>query len=315
MATIAVLGNHSVSFSTESELDWTLENLGHTVVRLQESTIRTDEVVTTCRERGVKLLIWVHTHGWEMIGNIDQGAMLRELRRTGIKTCSFHLDRFWGLNKLDQREERIGQHAFWKTDVVFTADGGNDDKFAARGVKHIWMPPAVVERDCYFGIARPQYNSPIAFTGADGYHPEYPFRGLMVNRLRELFGSNFRVYQGVREANLNDLYASVRVFVGDHCFAGAPRYWSDRLPESTGRGAFIVYPKTEGLEEFEANGLVTYEPQNINDLLGKIRHFEDDDHQVERKQRRDSVHEYVKKYHTYTNRMRTVLETVGLHGA
>ena len=37
MATIALLGNHSESFSTESDLDWTLEKLGHTVLKLQEN--------------------------------------------------------------------------------------------------------------------------------------------------------------------------------------------------------------------------------------------------------------------------------------
>ena len=287
MSTVAILGNHAISFCTECELDWTLENLGHTVVKLQESTIRTDEVVTSCRERGVKLLIWVHTHGWQMIGNLDQEGMLRELRRTGIKTCSFHLDRFWGLNKLDQREERIGRHAFWKTDVVFTADGGNDEKFRDRGVNHIWMPPAVVERDCYFGVARHQYNSPIAFAGAEGYHPEYPFRPLMVNRLRELFGPEFRSYTGVRQAALNDLYASVRVLVGDSCFAGSANYWSDRVPETIGRGGFLLYPETPGLS---IPGLATYEPGSIEDLVKKLRYWMDEANQTERITRRNEAH-------------------------
>ena len=76
MATIAVLGNHGCPFSTESELDWTLENLGHRVVKLQENNINTDEVVQAVRERGARMLMWIHTHGWEMIGNISQEKML-----------------------------------------------------------------------------------------------------------------------------------------------------------------------------------------------------------------------------------------------
>ena len=110
--------------------------------------------------------------------------------------------------------------AFWKTDAVFTADGGNDDRFRSRGVNHVWLPPAVVERDCYFGTPHACYNSPVAFAGAEGYHPEYPFRARMVGRLRETYGSNFRVYQGIREVDINNLYASARVMVGDSCFAG-----------------------------------------------------------------------------------------------
>src|SRR5215472_8378828 len=149
MSTIAVLGNHEASFCTERELDWTLEKMGHSVIRLQENKVTTLDVEQACRERGAKLLIYVHTHGWDVQGDLFK--MLENVKRYGTKTCSFHLDRFFGLNQLDKREERIGTHAFWKTDKVFTADGGNEDGFRAKGVNHVWMPPAVVERDCYFG--------------------------------------------------------------------------------------------------------------------------------------------------------------------
>lgn len=309
MSTIAILGNFEVPYCTESELAWTLaERLGHNVIKLQENRVNVEEVITGARDRAAKLLIWVHTHGWEVPG--DQYKMISTLRASGIKTCSFHLDRFWGLNILDQRQDRIGTHAFWRTDKVFTADGGNDEKFAALGINHVWMPPAVVERDCTFGNASLQFNCPIAFTGADGYHPEYPFRPMLLSRLRETYGpSNFRVYQGVRQQTLNDLYASVKVLVGDSCFAGSDRYWSDRVPETIGRGGFLIYPKTPGLE---IPGLVTYEPQNIEDLVKKINFWIDDDNKSDRIRRRNEAHEWVKKNATYTNRMQTLLETMGL---
>ena len=309
MSTIAILGNHGCPFSTESELDWTLENMGHRVIKLQENNITTHEVVMAARERGARLLIWIHTHGWEMIGTISQEKMLNELRSSGIKLASFHLDRYWGLNALDGREDRVGTHAFWKTDAVFTADGGNDERFASRGVNHIWLPPAVVERDCYFGKPAPQYNSPVCFTGADGYHPEYPFRPLMVNRLKEKYGSNFRIYQGVRQEALNNLYASVRVVVGDSCFAGSDRYWSDRVPEVLGRGGFLIFPKTPGLE---IPSLVTYEPGNIDDLIRKINYWIDDDHQAQRKEIALQTQAHVKANDTYTQRMKTLLDYMGI---
>jgi len=302
---IAYIGNFEVSFSTENDVKWSLEKLGHDVITLQENKVSADEVVSASRERGVRLLIWTHTHSWPILG--DNYKMLDQLRASGIKTCSFHLDRFWGLEALDGRESRIGQHAFWKTDMVFTADGGNDQKFKDRGVNHVWMQPAVVERDCYFGSPSLQFNSPLCFAGADFYHPEYPFRTILVNQLREVYGANFRVYQGIREAALNNLYATVRVVVGDHCFAGAPNYWSDRVPETIGRGGFLIAPETPGLS---IPGLVTYEPQNIEDLRKKINYFIDDDHQVERNTLRNLAHEDVKKNHTYTQRMIKLLEVM-----
>lgn len=304
MASIALLGNFEAPFSTENELGWTLEKrLSHRFTRIQENKVTAEEVVQKCRESAVQLLIYVHTHGWDVQG--DLYWMLDQLRKSGIKTCSFHLDRFWGLNILDQRQDRIGTHAFWRTDKVFTADGGNDERFAQLGISHQWMAPAVVERDCVFGKPSLQFNCPVAFTGADGYHPEYPFRPMLVNRLREMYGSNFRVYQGIRQGPLNDLYATVRVLVGDSCFAGADRYWSDRVPETIGRGGFLIYPKTPGLE---IPGLVTYEPQNIQDLVKKINYYIDDDHQAERIKLRNEAHEFVKQNHTYTNRMQDLLK-------
>ena len=309
MSTIAILGNHGCPFSTESELDWTLENMGHRVIKIQENAITTSEVVQAARERGARLFMWIHTHGWEMIGGISQEKMLDDIRSSGIKTCSFHLDRYWGLNALDGREDRVGTHAFWKTDTDFTADGGNDERFASRGVHHVWLPPAVVERDCYFGKTRPQYASPLCFTGADGYHPEYPFRGIMVNRLKEKYGSNFRVYQGVRQDDLNNLYASVRVVVGDSCFAGSDRYWSDRVPEVLGRGGFLLFPETPGLE---IPGLVTYEAGNIDDLIKKIDYWIDDDRAAERKAIQIQTQAHVKEHETYTNRMKFVLDYMGV---
>ena len=307
---IAYIGNFGCDFSTENEIRWTLEEkLGHRVICLQENNITTDAVVQATRERGCKLLLWTHTHGpdWEMIGNISRDKMLDEVRSSGIKTASFHLDRFWGLSALDQREERIGTHAFWHTDTVFTADGGNDKRFASRGVHHVWLPPAVVERDCYFGKYQPQYNSPLCFTGADGYHPEYPFRTLLVSRLKEKYGSNFRLYQGVRQDDLNNLYASTRVVVGDSCFAGSDRYWSDRVPEVLGRGGFLIFPRTPGLEIPE---LVTYNPGDINDLFKKIDYWIQDENQAQRKIIVEKTQAHVKANDTYTNRMKTVLEVM-----
>ena len=70
MAVIALLGNHSCAFSTESELTYTLEDMGHRVVRLQENELTTDAVVTNTRERGARLFIYVHTHGWGQVGSI-----------------------------------------------------------------------------------------------------------------------------------------------------------------------------------------------------------------------------------------------------
>lgn len=305
---VAYIGNFEVPFTTENEIRWTFEKLGHTVFTLQENNVSSDEVVRTARERNVKLVLWTHTHSWSVLG--DNFRMLEQLRQAGIKTVSFHLDLFWGLSKDDGREQRIGDHAFFRTDKFFSADGGNEEKWKEKGITHYWLKPGVVERDCYLGQPSPQYGNQVIFAGSTTYHNEYPFRVNMVNRLRETYSTNFRTYSGVRQAELNNLYATAKVVVGDHCFAGRPRYCSDRLFETTGRGGFLIYPESEGITE-EIPGLVTYKPQNMDDLIKKINYWLDDDRNQERIRRRNETYEWVKKNATYTNRVQEMLHELG----
>lgn len=305
---IAILGNFNVVYSTESHLAWTWRDMGHEVIQLQEDRTSTDAVVTACREHDVKLFQWIHTHGWNTPGTRSLDQMLADVRALGVKTCSFHLDRYWGLNVADGRENRVGAHPFFHTDTVFTADGGNQDRFASRGINHKWLPPAVVKYGCYLGEPQPGIP-PVIFTGAEGYHPEYPFRPQVVQRLRRAFGADFRQIQGYREAALNNLYASTRVVAGDSCFAGSPYYWSDRVPEVCGRGGFLIFPETPGLE---ISGLVTYIPQNADDLIDKIRYYLDPENEPARRSHMLRAHEHVKAHDTYNNRMQTILVEMGL---
>ena len=76
MTTIGILGNHMVSFTTESELVWSLERLGHRVIKFQESSDTTDKVIDVCRAEKVQLLIYVHTHGWSVTGTRSVEEMI-----------------------------------------------------------------------------------------------------------------------------------------------------------------------------------------------------------------------------------------------
>jgi len=307
--TVAVLGNHQVSYCTECELDWTFEHLGHRVIRFQENQSQTHQILAQCIAQKVDLFVYIHTHGWTTPGSLTLDQLIQSLRANGIKTCSFHLDLYWGLNINDKRQDRIGTHPFWHTDYVFTADGGHQEGFQQRGINHIWLPPAVVERGCYKGNFNPDWAVDVAFVGAKGYHPEYPFRGQLIDWLEQTYRGRFRRYAGdtqwatFREQRLNDLYASVKVNVGDSCLAGIPFYWSDRVPETLGRGGFLIHPAVEGLD---IPGLVTYKPQDLTDLKEKVEYYLA--HEDERRACVELSFPYVKANHTYTNRVQTMLE-------
>ena len=300
---IAFVGNFEVPFSTESHHAWTWEHLGHEVIRLQENKTNANEVLDACRQSDV--FQWTHTHTWAFSG--EDNLTPENIK---IPSFSYHLDKYFGIGS---RENTYLQHPSFHLDYFFSTDGGNDERWKEAAISHHWILPGVVEYGAYSASSLPHNFIPVLFCGSVGYHSEYPFRGHMVQELQRNYGEKFQVKTGFREAPLNQLYASAKVIVGDHIFAGCPRYCSDRLMESSGRGAFIVYPSTLGItEEFEKHGLVVYEPQNVTDLFSKIDYYLDTTHEQERLERQRSVHEYVKNNHTYTHRLNEILNIMGL---
>lgn len=303
MLTIAYLGNFSVSYCTESDIAWTLRTLGHTVVELQENRVNADEVLAAAIK--CDLFLWTHTHSFSTSG--DMLGVLATLKANGVPTAMLHLDLYWGI---PAREQQIGRADFWGCTDSFTADGNHQAEFAARGVRHHYLPPAVVARGCYRGEFRSEYATDVAFVGARNYHSEYPFRAQLVTWLEATYGHRFRyVGGGLRERALNDFYQSAKILVGDCCFSGTPFYTSDRVFETVGRNGFLIHPKVEGLY---IPGLVTFAPQNLHDLKEKIDYYLDPAHEAERVAIRDAATAHVAKYDTYTNRVSTMLSVMGL---
>jgi hypothetical protein len=294
-AKISFIGNFAASESTENMIRWALEQgLGHEVECIQENEATMRQVETVARHSDA--LLWVRTPGWL---KIDESLVLNWLKTTSVSTASIHLDRFWGI---PEREELIGRHPFWCTDIVFTADGGHQLEFENRGVNHVWMEPAVSEVYIHPGTPRDNYLCDVGFVGARDYHAEYPFRPRMVATLQRVFGARFRHITGVRGHELNDVYASMKVVVGDCIFAGSHRYWSDRVPETVGRHGFLLHPDVHSLEVPVAR----YRPQDVDHLIGAIEHW-----LGEESGRREVVEvgvAHVRKHDTWTIRMKWILD-------
>ena len=146
---IAFLGNFSHSFCTESDLAWSLEHLGHEVIRVPEDKSTIQELQGAVCD--ADLFMFVHTHGWQVAPDEEMFRFMECLKERGIPSVGYHLDRYWGI---PEREERIGKTPFWKCSHLFTADGGNQEKFLERGVNHHYLQPAVVERGVHYGFPR-----------------------------------------------------------------------------------------------------------------------------------------------------------------
>lgn len=299
---IVFIGNHDVSFSTESHHAWTWRHMGHEVIQLQENRTSLSQILDACQR--AQLLQFTHTHGWDFPG--CSMALVSHLQEMKIPSFSYHLDRYFGIGS---RQADYLKHPSFHLDYFFSTDGGNAEGWKAAEINHHYLPPGVVEYGAY--MATPNEQIDVLFAGSVGYHAEYPFRPKMVEALRSNYGNRFQVRTGVREAPLNTLYASAKVIVGDHIFAGSPLYVSDRLFETIGRGGFIIYPDTPGITDL-IPGLVTYKPQDVVDLIQKIDYFLDSAHEAERVERRHEAHQWVKANGTYTVRLRQILAIMGL---
>lgn len=300
---IAFVGNFSAEHSTENQILWALEQgLGYEVEKLQENKVNAQDIRSACEYN--QILMWIRTPGWLKIPDDEMINFLAELKRKGIKSVACHLDKFWNI---PDREFLIGRIPFWKCEYVFTADGSRQEDFAKRGVNHFWMRPAVSEVYCHPGTPRDEYRCDVGFVGAGaGYHDIYPFRQELLKFLTETYGSRFKHVEGVRGHLLNDVYASMRVIIGDCFNAGTPYYASDRIMETTGRFGFLLHPRVLGFEDVPC---MFYKPQDLDDLrvqIGRCLEMNDKARQF----LRWACAEHVMKHDTWQIRMWEILRIV-----
>lgn len=309
--TIGFIGNFNVSWTTECDRAWSFRKLGHKVVPLQENKTTAGQLRRLKSQ--VDLLIYSHTHdpSWEIKGLKEVFA---EYKDAGVPTASAHLDRWLWL----EREKDMGHEATWFTEYIFMADGSPEaaKKYDDMGLNWHWLKPGVVERDCYMAKPdREKFPHDVVFTGSRGYHQEWSWRPRMVDWLKETYGDRFGMYgnDGImvaRGKDLNTLYASSKIVVGDSCFGGRPHYLSDRYYEVPGRGGFLIHPNVGDSETMENRGVIPYAEQNFDALKSCIDYYLKNP--LERENLRSIGHGWVKGNATYTHRAKEMLSVMGL---
>lgn len=291
--------------STETQLAADLETMGHAVLRLQEDT--TDWPTVTAVARHADLLLWVTT--W-WIDPDGARRTLKDLAAAGVPTVGFHLDLYFGL----AREYKVTGEPFFECAHVFTADGGHDAEFAAAGVNHHWSPPAVHGPDATIGTPEEHQVWPVIFVGSYPYpHPEHaPARRDMLQAVQTRYGRRLRVFRtGTRGRDLSNLVASATIVLGDSALAGRiPRYWSDRIPETLGRGGFLIHPHVEGIEDHYTDGvhLRLYQAGDHHQLLTLVEHYLN--HPDEAAAIAACGRAHVLAHHTYIHRLDAMLNEV-----
>jgi hypothetical protein len=310
---ITFLGNHSVPYSSESHHAQTLEQMGHQVVRLQEGCDG-NQILTEARN--ADLFVWVHSHGAQPSHTLPITRVLASLRGD-IPMISYHLDLYKGI---PGRFEEYRDHPYMTgLDHFFTVDPPLADWLNTHtATKAHYLTPGVLKEECF--LADPinvgyELHYPIIFVGSYHYHKEWPYRKQLIDWLTDTypgfqgFGPNFG--KVIRGYELNQLYASSDVVVGDSFSPNFdyPGYWSDRIPETLGRGGFLIHPRIKGIEDFyqDRTHLVLYTYGDFAELADLIDYYLI--HHDEREAIRLAGHEHVKTNHTFTNRWNTILET------
>ena len=309
MAKIVFLGNFRVDYTSETHHANTLESLGHKVIRLQESEAKSEEILKYSIESD--LLVWVHTHGWKTPGRFEMDRVLKTLADYGIPTMTYHLDLWFGL----QRQKDLNRFPVYKEiGHFFTVDSQMADWFNNNTkVKGHYLPAGVFDQECYYTPQK--FKHDVIFVGSKKYHEEWQYRPELIAWLERTYRRSFAHYgnggiKSIRGDELNKLYASTKIVVGDTLCIGFkyPDYWSDRVYETMGRGGFIIHPYISGMErEFEdKKHLVFYEYGNFKQLKKLIDYYLE--HDEEREAIRLAGHELVKEKYTYKNRWQEILK-------
>ncbi|MDZ7742996.1 MAG: glycosyltransferase [Bacteroidota bacterium] len=306
---LTYVGNFSVDFSTESHIAKAWENLGHDVQRIPEQNLEWADLPELVEG---ELFTWTRTAGFDPPDLDRQRAALSGIDQPKV---GIHLDRWWGLRReATERGPRDSDPSpfFTHLDLLYTADGG-DHPWA---VRHEWMPPAILSDEARIGTVRKQYVADVAFVGnlQDYGHEEWrTYRHQLWGKLRQWHHGRFQVFPGrgrpqIRGQDLADLYASVKVCVGDSCLAGNPtHYWSDRVPETLGRGGFLIHPQVEPIAEHYPD-LPTYPLGDFETLREMIQYALG--HPDWRSEVAERNRKHVLENHTYEPRMARLLELV-----
>lgn len=304
---IGFIGNFIPPHSTENDRKWSFEKLGHEVITFQEN--QTKEVDLIDAMSYLDVLFYSHTHDPNyVIPNLVR--LFQRYKQAGIPTVSVHLDRWVGLNRVRD----MGKEATWFTEYIFMADGSMEAgrEYARLGLNWHFLRPGVLERECelFPSPNRKKFPHEIIFVGSMGYHPEYPWRPELIRWLHQTYGKSFGHYGNdgikvVRGMELNELYASAKIAVGDSCFGGRPYYVSDRYYETRGRGGFLLHPEVEG---FDSDGVGHYKHGDFDDLKRVIDYYLENDE--ERERMRLKGFNRVRSSETYTHRSQEMLDVI-----
>ena len=324
---IVQIGNFDPPHSTENDLFKTLLACGHDIWAIQEQDLAAWEhlLPRLTSSDAPDCVIWTRTKSLsdqipaDLRRKVQVQAYLSEIPTIGV-----HLDRWWGLS----RQSDLYNDPFFRCEYLFTADGHDPERWQALGANHHWMPPAIAPHNCGKGLPQARFESEIASSAAgtatgtpNGRIAASWWSSCATTTANGSGSGRSRASRPSAAPELRDLYASVGIVIGDSALVPDPitaqpwtRYTSDRLPETVGRGGFMLHPWVAGVTD--GSLYTTYRHLDCwtlgdwVELREKIDYYLGDEMSRRRIARDGMLH--VGENHTYANRLNDIFTTVGL---
>jgi len=300
---------------------WITESLreqGHEVDVFNESSLITKQVIAITKKKKYNFLLTEEARLKGDFTNDEKGnrdvlqqAFKSVIESVKIPIVAWLTNIFFGVMR---REIQIKTNPIFKASIVFTTDGGHDKEFKEAGVNHKLLRQGIYEPEAYISHERYDTNAQIGFIGAI-YENIWPYRQQLVNFLKTTYKDHFRHFGergDIRHDPLNKLVSTLKIVVGDS--VQSPYYWSNRIYEMLGRGAFLIHPMIKGLDKefIPYKHFIPYQYGDFKGLKEKIDYFLHKDE--EREKIRRAGFEYCKKYHTYQIRTKQLIETLENEG-
>jgi len=231
------------------------EMLGHTVDRIEQITHPRD-VMQYIREHTPDILLYTK---WDI-----PVEMLDACKVLHVKTVCWLFDLYFDYS----REWQVNNKTFFRSQYVFTTDGGHDKRWKEHNINHRCVRQGIYKEECE--MLEPTPRIEVVFVGSKS--PIYPERNETMKRLANDFKFKWfgeRNTDEIRGLHLNRLFSASHIVVGDSFYS--PHYWSNRVVETLGRGGFLIHRDVPGIKE-EYPDLVTYDG-TYEDLKSKIEYY------------------------------------------
>jgi len=295
---ILYIGSFDKPWKTEAYIARALRKLGHNVKTIDETECNVDEVLSISSQYDFLLFSKLRIK--------NKHKLLRQIK---IPTVCWVFDLYWALPRVIE----LYHDPIFKADLVFTTEDGHEEEYKRLGIKHYCLRQGIAEEEAYIGKFNPKYATDIVFVGKV-YGTWHPGRLALLEFLKANYGSRFKLYgenEEIRGKELNDLFASVKIVMGDTIYAPfAKGWWSNRIYETLGRGGFLIHPKVKGLEkEFRYyQHFVPYDFGNWEQLKEIIDFYLK--HDKERRRIQLAGHRFCKENYTYRERCKKLIRIV-----